>query len=138
MERGRVSLAAARRLAQSQTDTLKPSPTAPIDTALETDGSGRRWLRFYDPASLAPLDLDDIRRRSDALTGKIVVVGSADGAVHETPVGRLTTTQLVAQTIAGYRASRAVETSLVATVAGWLVAAGWTGARSLWCGTTRS
>lgn len=126
-----LPLAAARRLALARADALKPSPAALTDVALRTDGSGRRWLRYYDPASLAPLGLDDIRRRSDALTGKIVVVGIDDGAHHDTPVGPLTTTQLVAEAIAGYRDSRAVHASLAATAAGWLVAAAWIGAVGL-------
>ena len=101
------------------------------EIALKTDGSGRRWLRYYDPESLAPVGLDDIRQRGDALTGKIVVIGVSDGISHDTPIGPLTTTQLVAHTIAGYRASDAVETSVAATAAGWLLAAAWTGAIGL-------
>ncbi len=122
-----LPLAAARRLAAGATEALKTNSTTVRDLPLLVDRHGRRWLRFYAPASLEPVGLADIRQRADALTGKVVVIGTTSDTRHLTPVGSLTTPQLVAEAMASYRESTAIKAPVWATAAGWAGALAWIG-----------
>lgn len=123
-ETASLALAAARRLAAPDDDDLKgeQSEAAP---SLQSDRGGRRWLRFFAPDSLRPISPESIRLHPDALTGKIVILGSTAGPQHRTPVGPLSTAELVAHALVGYRQGAAVTTSAWFDLIGWLIVAVW-------------
>jgi eukaryotic-like serine/threonine-protein kinase len=106
----------ARHLAAAASDAPGASRAS---FGAETDG--RRWLRFSRQPfeEIGASDLDENR---ELLRHRIVIAGPAT-AIHETPVGRLSTPQLVGQLIAGYRDDRRIDSGVVATIAPWLVAA---------------
>jgi serine/threonine-protein kinase len=120
-----LPLAAALRLSQPAGDGLKRGGDLARAPAENVDRFGRRWLRFYAPEDLKPMTPDSIRLQPDALTDKIVVIGLAGAPRHATPVGSLSTVELVAQTLTGYRQGQAVATNLWLDAAGWAAAAIW-------------
>jgi len=119
-----LALAAARRLG-TDGDALKGSGQvgpAPVESA---DRAGRRWLRFFAPASLVPVRPEAIRLDAKALTDKIVILGATGEAPHRTPAGPLSTAEVVAQALLGYRDNAAVATSPWLTAAAWAFAGLW-------------
>ena len=66
------------------------------------DGEGRRWLRYFDPTSFQQLTPSQVLEAPTSLERKIVIVGQSTGEHHLTPVGTLTTQELLAQEFAGY------------------------------------
>jgi serine/threonine-protein kinase len=125
-ETASLSLAAARHLAAAESLALKSTQMGSTPR-LRTDGDGRRWLRFFAPDGLRAVALETVRLKADALTGKVVVVGATGGARHATPVGSLSTAELVAHTLAGYLEDLVVATGPWFELTGWLIAASWMG-----------
>jgi hypothetical protein len=88
---------------------------------LTVDAAGHRELRFYRPHAFPDLKPAELAMTPGLLAEKIVVAGRGD-AVHSTPVGPLTTRELVAHALAGYRQDLSVHASLAGTVPGWILA----------------
>jgi Protein kinase domain/CHASE2 domain len=84
------------------------------------DAAGRRWLRFYRPAAFREATPRQITRQPELLADRIVVAGRG-GAVHPTPLGPLSTRELVAELILGYWQNRAITTGFSGHALGWAV-----------------
>ncbi len=123
-----LALAASRRLDLATDAGLKRSGDPTARAPVGSDRSGRRWLRFYAVEDLKPTTAEAIQLLPEALTDKVVVLGLADAPRHATPVGALSPGELVAHSLAGYRQSSFVATSLWLDAAGWAAAAAWVAA----------
>jgi len=120
-----LAYAAARRLDFAAVAAGKRREAATLRAAPPSDRYGRRWLRFFAPTSFVRVSLDDIRRDSTALRGKVIIAGTARGARYASPVGALSDLELLAQTLAGYRTGAVVTTNSWLAILGWSLAGLW-------------
>ena len=111
-----LALAGARKLTRG---TKSADPIAA--DALNLDPQGRRWLKFYEDA-FTELTPSDLLATPAALDGKIVIAGREATGRHATPVGALTTRELIAHSVAGYLAGDSVTTESWSPLPGWLAA----------------
>jgi hypothetical protein len=88
-------------------------------TPLSVDTEGRRWLRYYDPATFREATHEEILAQPELLAGKIVIVGQSGTPRHATPVGALTDQELLAQQFAGYWRGSAITTEPQGRTIAW-------------------
>ncbi|MFL2547452.1 MAG: protein kinase domain-containing protein [Candidatus Rariloculaceae bacterium] len=98
------SLALAGSIALQRADPSAPqqSDIVALSAPLSVDTQGRRWIRFFDPASFHSATRAQILSDPSLLAGKIVIVGQENTRRYATPVGALTVQELLAQQFAGY------------------------------------
>jgi len=111
-----LALAGARSLTQG----TKSADPIGVDT-LNLDPQGRRWLRFFGDG-FVELTPSELLAAPTALSGKIVIVGREGTGRHATPIGALTTRELIAHSIAGYLEGGSITTASWAAGLGWLIA----------------
>ena len=80
-----------------------------------------RWIRFYAGHPFPEVTAREALREPGALRGKIVIAGRA-ARERETPVGLLTTRELVAQTLVGYRDGLQIDGGVLGSVLAWSAA----------------
>ncbi len=86
---------------------------------LTVDAEGRRWLRYFDRESFRTLTPAEVLAAPSDLEDKIVIVGQNAGEHHSTPIGTLTTQELLAHELAGYRLNTAVTTGIGSLALVW-------------------
>jgi len=111
-----LALAGARRLTPG---TKSANPIA-SDT-LNLDPQGRRWLKFYEDG-FAELTPSDLLATPAVLNDKVVIAGREATGRYVTPIGALTTRELIAHSFAGYLDDDSVTTGGWWPLLGWLVA----------------
>jgi serine/threonine-protein kinase len=78
-------------------------------------------LRFSPARSFLAIEERQLVDQPELLEHNVVIAGSAD-ATHPTPVGLLSSPELVADVLANYREQRWLESGLLATLGGWCLA----------------
>ena len=78
-------------------------------------------LRFSAARSFLAVDERQLLEQPELLEHNVVIAGSAD-AMHATPVGLMSSPELVAHVLANYREQRWLDSGLVATLGGWCLA----------------
>jgi eukaryotic-like serine/threonine-protein kinase len=78
-------------------------------------------LRFSAARSFLAIEERQLLDQPELLEHNVVIAGSAD-ATQPTPVGLLSSPELVAQVLANYREQRWLRSGLVAALAGWCLA----------------
>lgn len=105
-------------------DGMLPSLAVTAVRALDPDAAipdAKSRLNFLRPDSLMRFTSQEIRENPGAVSDRIIVAGPNE-PYHETPVGRLTDQELLAQVIAGYRAASLIGTHTIASALPWLIA----------------
>jgi eukaryotic-like serine/threonine-protein kinase len=82
---------------------------------------GSRWPRFYSADSFAELGQADVLAAPMRVHDKILIAGTSDPA-YVTPVGRLSSRDLLAQVLAGYRDGMLVSAGVGGHVVAWTLA----------------
>jgi serine/threonine-protein kinase len=78
-------------------------------------------LRFSAARSFLAIEERQLIEQPELLENNVVIAGSAD-ATHPTPVGLLSSPELVAHVLANYREQRWLGSGLLATLSGWCLA----------------
>jgi serine/threonine-protein kinase len=91
---------------------------APLEPSAD---NGERRLRFYPAHAFTAIEAADAARDPARLEGKVLIAGTP-APLHATPVGYLSTPELVAQVLTGYRQDLRVLASPVGTFAQWFAA----------------
>ncbi len=79
------------------------------------------WLHFYPHQPFAAIAAGDLDA-ADRLRDSVVIAGPL-AVQHNTPVGMLSTPELLAHIVAGYRQNRQIDASVLGPIAAWSVAA---------------
>jgi hypothetical protein len=87
----------------------------------DVDSLGRRAVRFYRPGAIPELTLEALAADPGRLDGVLLIVGH-DETHHATPVGLLTTRDLIAQIAAGYEENRAIAAGGSIPAIAWSIA----------------
>ena len=92
----------------------------PTTTLVEP--SADRLLRFSAARSFLALEERQLLEQPELLEHNVIIAGSAD-ATHATPVGLLSSPELVAHVLANYREQRWLGSGLLGALCGWCLAA---------------
>ncbi len=114
-----LALAGSIALQDPGPSSLVGPEASDYNGALTVDAEGRRWLRYFDRESFQKLTPAEVLAAPEDLEGKIVVVGRNAGEHHSTPIGTLTTQELLAHELAGYRLNSAVTTGIGSLALAW-------------------
>jgi len=87
------------------------------------DDDGRRWIRYFDRSSFHRLTPSQLLETPRDLAGKVVIAGQNDGEQFSTPIGTLSTQELLAHKVAGYWLDSAITTRTENHVVTWSFAA---------------
>ncbi len=98
--------------AESWDDHWAPEP-------FETNVS--RWIRFFAGHPFREIAASELLRDPAQLRDKIAIAGRSS-AEHVTPVGPLTTREMVAQALAGYRTHQQIDAGALGSIMAWTVA----------------
>ncbi|HEY5624037.1 MAG TPA: serine/threonine-protein kinase [Gammaproteobacteria bacterium] len=96
-----LALVGSIALRQSDAGSMQQHEIIAYAQPLETDDSGRRWLRYFDRSTMRRLTPREIIENPAVLENKVVIAGRS-AQRHTTPVGLLTTQEFVAHSTAGY------------------------------------
>ena len=107
--------------AAKQVDDVADSTSNAEWTADADDTVSPRWIRFYAGHPFPEIAASDLLANPSALQGKIAIAGRSP-AERLTPVGSLTTRELLAQALLGYRNGQQVDAGPLGSIMSWCVA----------------
>lgn len=108
-------------------ETRRPERDSPTSISAgparyAVDGRGRHWLRFHRPDLFATATPHELAEAPEMLSGRIVVAGHG-GPSYSTPLGRLSTRELVAESLIGYWQNQGISVGWRSVLLGWCVLA---------------
>jgi len=89
---------------------------------LTVDDGGRRWIRYFDRSSFHRLSPSQLLETPVDLAGKVVIAGQNDSESYSTPIGTLSTQELLAHEVAGYWLDSAITTQSENYAVAWSLA----------------
>jgi serine/threonine-protein kinase len=107
-----LALAGSIALQHPEQSALGSPEASAYSGSLMVDAEGRRWLRYFDRESFQNLTPAEVIAAPADLENRIVLAGQNAGEHHSTPIGTLTTQELLAHQLAGYRLNSAVTTGI--------------------------
>jgi tRNA A-37 threonylcarbamoyl transferase component Bud32 len=117
-----LALAGSIALKRSDPEAMRPHEIIAYSQPLETDTSGRRWLRYFDRSTIQRRSVDDIVANPAQLQDKVVITG-LNTSYQTTPLGAMTAQELMAHSISGYWLDESVTTGIERNAAVWGYAA---------------
>jgi eukaryotic-like serine/threonine-protein kinase len=94
---------------------------APTSHALHDDNTAR-WPRFFPGQPFSTLSAEELQARHVDLRDRVVIAGPF-GETHATPVGTLSTPELLAHVVASYVDNRRIDAGMLGSLAAWSVGA---------------